>query len=183
MGPSGQGDDWELPPAVVADRATQRCEWCGRPVDAAAEARELATDVGRRTHRYLPRRYRACDETCRAGVVHFVRRHLTLGPLLWSLTIASFLVALVGLAAILPPPLRWLQLSYDELFVVLGILGLLGTVTGTLVALLPYTFISRRPEGDPPTVPLRRTRTLNRILGLVMALFSAIVALRVAFWL
>ncbi|MBN1771027.1 MAG: hypothetical protein JXB32_07200 [Deltaproteobacteria bacterium] len=183
MEPARPHDEWELPPTVVADHPTQRCEWCGRPVDAAVEARELAADVGRRTHRYLPRRYRACDDACRAGVVHFVRRHLSLGPLLWSLTVASFLTALAGLLAILPPPLRLLRLSLDELFVVLGILGLLGTVTGALVAALPYSFIARRPEGDPPTVPLRRTRTLNRILGLVMALFSAVVALRVALWL
>lgn len=183
MEPARQGDDWELPPTVVADHPPQRCEWCGRPVDSAAAARELAADVGRRTHRYLPRRYHACNDACRDGVVQFVRRHLALGPLLWSLTIASFLAALVGLLAVLPPPLRLLRLAYDELFVALGILGLLGTVTGLLVAALPYTFIARRPEGDPPTVPLRRTRTLNRILGLVMALFSAVVALRVAFWL
>lgn len=176
-------DDWDLPPAVIAERSTQRCEWCGRPVDAALQTRELAADVGRPTHRYLPRRYRACDDACRDGVVHFVRRHLALGPLLWSLTIASFLVALVGLLAILPPPLRWLRLSETELFAALGTLGLLGTVTGVLVALLPYTFIARRPDGEPPTVPLRRTRLLNRILGLVMAAFSAVVALRVAFWL
>ncbi|NMC69542.1 MAG: hypothetical protein GYA57_05665 [Myxococcales bacterium] len=183
MEPARRGDEWDLPPAVVADPPARRCEWCGRPVDPAAGDRDLAADAGRRIHRYLPRRYHACDETCRAGAVRFVRLHLTLGPLLWSLTVASFLAALACLSAILPPPLRWLPLSRDDLVVALGILGLLGTATGTLVAALPYTFIARRPEGDPPVVPLRRTRTLNRLLGLVMALFSAVVGLRAVFWL
>lgn len=183
MDPGGHGDDWDLPPAVLADHPAHRCEWCGRPLDAATGDRDLASDAGRRIHRYLPRRYHACDERCRAGVVRFVRRHLTLGPLLWSLTVASFLAALVCLSAILPPPLRWLQLSRDDLTLALGLLGLLGAVTGTLVAAVPCTFIARRPEGEPPVVPLRRARTLNRILGLVMALFSAVVGLRAAFWL
>ena len=182
MEPGRHGDEWDLPPAVVAERPTRRCEWCGRPVDPAAGDHDLAADAGRRTHRHLPRRYHACNETCRAGVTRFVRLHLALGPLLWSLTVASFLAALVCLSAILPPPLRWPALSHDDLVVALGILGGLGTTTGTLVAAFPYTFIARRPEGEPPVVPLRRTRTLNRLLGLGMALFAAMVGLRAALW-
>ena len=73
--------------------------------------------------------------------------------------------------------------SKPELLAVLGLLGLLGTLTGVLVMILPYTFIARRPEGDPPTVPLRRTLGLNRLMGGFMAAFSAVVAVRVLMWL
>jgi hypothetical protein len=101
---------------------------------------------------------------------------------LWSLTVLAFLVGLAALAATLPPPLRLLSLAPGELLLLLAVLGALGTVTGGLVALLPYTFIARRPEGDPSVVPLRRARLFNRLLGLAMAVFAAVVAVRVALW-
>jgi hypothetical protein len=175
---SQRSEESELPPAVVDERAACRCEWCGRPLSPAVDERDLSADVGRRVHRYLPRRYRVCDDDCRRGAVRFVRRHLALGPALWSLTVLSFLTALLAFAAILPPPLHWIALDPAGLVLLLGGLGLLGIITGGLVALLPYTFIARRPEGEPPVVPLRRTRVLNRALGLTMAAFSAIVLLR-----
>ena len=183
MDATSRADDPELPPAVTAETRAFRCEWCGRPLDDTAEERDLAADAGRKTHRYLPRKYRACDETCRAGVARFVRRHLALGPVLWSLTVLSFLAGVVALASTLPPPARLLWLDTPELLAVLGLLGLLGTLTGVLVMILPYTFIARRPEGDPPTVPLRRTLGLNRLMGGFMAAFSAVVAVRVLMWL
>ena len=93
MDATSRADDPELPPAVTAETRAFRCEWCGRPLDDTAEERDLAADAGRKTHRYLPRKYRACDETCRAGVARFVRRHLALGPVLWSLTVLSVLAA------------------------------------------------------------------------------------------
>ncbi len=139
--------------------------------------------MGRRTHRYLPKRYRACDDACRAGVRLFVRRHMTLGPLLWSLTVLSFFVGVAALVSVFPPPLRLMMLAPDELLLLLAVLGGLGVLTGGLVTLLPYTFIARRPEGDPPSVPLRRARLLNRILGAIMALFSGVVLVRVLLWL
>ena len=176
-------DEHELPPTVVAEHKTYRCEWCGRPLDASVEERELAADVGRKTHRYLPKRYRACDDTCRAGVRMFVRRHMALGPLLWSLTVLSFLVGVGALVSVFPPPLRLMMLAPDELLLLLALLGALGVLTGGLVTLLPYTFIARRPEGDAPTVPLRRVRIFNRILGSIMALFSGVVLVRVILWL
>jgi hypothetical protein len=176
-------EDPELPPAVVSERRAFRCEWCGRPLDEGAAEQDLATDTGRKTHRYLPRKYRACDETCRDGVTRFVRRHLALGPVLWSLTVLAFLVGVVALSATLPPPMRLLWLETPELLLVLGVLGLLGTLTGILVVGLPYTFIARRPEGDPPAVSLRRTLALNRLMGAFMAAFSGVVAVRVLMWL
>ena len=176
-------DESELPPTVVAERRAYRCEWCGRPIDATVATRDLATDAGRRTHRYLPKCYRACDDVCRARTVKFVRRHMALGPLLWSLTVLSFFIGLVGLGATLPPPMHLLALEPDDLILLLGALGLLGLATGTLVAVLPYTFIARRPEGDPPVVPLRRACLYNRVLGAIMALFSAVVVIRVSLWL
>ena len=183
MNATSHAEDPELPPAVVAETRSFRCEWCGRPLDESAEERDLATDTGRKTHRYLPRKYRACDQTCRNGVTRFVRRHLALGPVLWSLTVLSFLVGVVALVATLPPPARLLSLETGNLLIVLALLGLLGTLTGLLIVALPYTFIARRPEGEPPAVPLRRTLTLNRLMGGFMAAFSAVVAVRVLMWL
>ncbi|MBI5490923.1 MAG: hypothetical protein HY905_26560 [Deltaproteobacteria bacterium] len=183
MDAASHAEDPELPPAVVAETRSYRCEWCGRALGGAAEERDLAGDVGRKTHRYLPRKYRACDEACRAGVARFVRRHLALGPLLWSLTVMSFLVGVVALLATLPPPARLLMLEAPDLLLLLALLGILGTVTGALVTALPYTFIARRPEGDPPAVPLRRTLVLNRLMGAFMAAFSVVVVVRVLLWL
>jgi len=144
-------DEHELPPTVVAEHKTYRCEWCGRPLDVSVEERDLATDVGRKTHRYLPKRYRACDDACRAGVRMFVRRHMALGPLLWSLTVLSFLVAVGALVSVFPPPLRLMMLAPDELLLLLALLGGLGVLTGGLVTLLPYTFIGGRKAMLPPS--------------------------------
>jgi hypothetical protein len=176
-------DELDLPPAVVADRPVHRCEWCGRVLDGSVEARPLAADVGRKTHRYLPKTYRTCDAACREQTARFVRRHMALGPLLWTLAGLAFVVGVVALFATLPPPLRLLWLEADGLFALLGILGLLGTAAGVLIALLPYVSIARRPEGDPPTVPLRRVRVFNRVMGVVMAVLSGVVAVRVLLWL
>jgi hypothetical protein len=176
-------EELELPPAVVADRTVHRCEWCGRVLGDAVEARPLAADVGRKTHRYLPKTYRACDEACREQTTRFVRRHMALGPVLWTLAGLAFVVGVVALVSTLPPPMRLLWLDDGSLFALLGLLGALGVVTGVLVALLPFASISRRPEGEPPTVPLRRVRTFNRVMGVVMALLSAVVAVRVLLWL
>jgi len=109
-------------------------------------ARSLAVDVGRKTHRYLPKTYRACDAACREQTARFVRLHMALGPLLWTLAGSAFLVGIVALFATLPPPLRLLWLEAESLFALLGILALLGTASGVLTALLPYVSIARGPR-------------------------------------
>jgi hypothetical protein len=173
-------DPPDLPPALVTDLPVRRCEWCGRTLGEEAAARSLAVDVGRRVHRYLPAEYRVCDDRCRRETVSFVRRHLRLGPPVWTVTVLVFGAGLAVLAALLPPPFRLLSISPDGLLSLVGILGLLALAAGLLVTTLPYTFIARRPQGDPPAVPLRRARTFNRGLGLAMTAFALILLLRAA---
>ncbi len=168
----------ELPPATVAEGIGRVCEWCGATVGTDAAPRNLAADVGRRRRRYLPAGYWCCGDACRARVVRFVRLHVAAGPPLWALTILAFALGVVALAALLPPPLRLWTPSPGTLAGLLATIGIVGLVAGSLVAIVPCTFIARRPEGEPPVVPLRRATLMNRALGAAMAALSLILALR-----
>jgi hypothetical protein len=169
----------EFPPTVITETVTHGCEWCGRPIAGETPSRVLSADVGRKVHRYLPQRYWVCDDACREGTVRFVRRHLAFGPFLWALAVVAFGMGVLVLLSVLPPSVRVTVWSLESMMVVLLILGFVGVATGGLVAVCPYTFIARRPEGDPPSVPLRRAIVFNRLLGLAMALLSLVIVVRV----